>query len=317
MKKKIILPLLLATLVSCNQSNNQPILQGKTESEEMSITTKVPGRIAKLFVSEGQMVKKGDTLAILDIPEVDAKKSQAMGAVESAKAQYDMTLKGATDNQMKQLNAKRDALTEQFNFAQKSLNRMKNMLKDSLISQQKYDEVFAKYSGAKAQLEAVNAEIDDVKNGVRKEQQGMAEGQQNRALGVLKEVNTAEQEKYIIAPADMTIDLITLKTGELALPGYTLFKGTLPKSTYFRFTVPENDLSKVKIGSNFKVHSVYLKQDYDAEVKSVKKLPAYADISTAYPDYEMSQSLFEIRIMPKDSLDLKNIVLGTTVTIKL
>lgn len=317
MKKKIILALLLATLVSCNQPNNKHILQGKTESEEMSITTKVPGRIEKLFVSEGQMVKKGDTLAILDIPEVDAKKSQAMGAVESAKAQYDMTLKGATDNQMKQLNAKRDALTEQFNFAQKSLNRMKNMLKDSLISQQKYDEVFAKYSGAKAQLEAVNAEIDDVKNGVRKEQQGMAEGQQNRALGVLKEVNTAEQEKYIIAPSDMTIDLITLKTGELALPGYTLFKGTLPKSTYFRFTVPENDLNKVKIGSNFKVHSVYLKQDYEAEVKSVKKLPAYADISTAYPDYEMSQSLFEIRIVPKDSLDLKNIVLGTTVTIKL
>src|SRR5690606_24502074 len=90
--------------------------------------------------------------------------------------------------------------------------------------QQQYDEVFAKYQGAQAQLIAVDAEIADVKNGVRLEQQTMALGQQDRALGALQEVAVAEKERYIIAPQDMKIDAVTLKLGELALPGYTLFK---------------------------------------------------------------------------------------------
>jgi hypothetical protein len=47
------------------------------------------------------------------------KKVQAEGAVQSAKAQYDMTLKGATDNQLKQLEAKQKALKEQYELAQK------------------------------------------------------------------------------------------------------------------------------------------------------------------------------------------------------
>jgi HlyD family secretion protein len=38
--------------------------------------------------------QKGDTLAILDLPEVDAKIQQAEGAVTSAKAQYNMAKVG-------------------------------------------------------------------------------------------------------------------------------------------------------------------------------------------------------------------------------
>lgn len=317
MKKIATLFLLTLTFFSCQKTKKNTIIQGKVEYEQIAVVSKVPGKIVRLFVKEGDWVKKGDTLAQLDIPEVDAKKNQAKGAVVSAKAQYTMALKGATDNQMKQLEAKRMGLKEQFEFAQKSIQRLKSMLKDSLVSQQTYDETFAKYQGALAQYNAVQAEIDDAKKGARIEQQTMALGQQERAYGALLEVETAEQERFVIAPQDMSIETITLSLGELALPGYTLFNGNIKNSVTFRFTLPESKLNLYKKGETVSVTIPYSKQTIQGVVTSIKQLSAYGNIATAYPDYELQESLFEIKITPTNPSETKDLISKTTATIAL
>jgi HlyD family secretion protein len=317
---KNYITLLAATLLlsSCgDQKETEQFIQGKTEKESIAVVGKIAGRIQNILVQTGDFVKKGDTLAILDIPEVVAKKAQAEGAVVSAQAQYELTRNGATANQLLQLNAKKQSLEEQFNFAKKSLTRLEAMVKDSLIPQQQYDEVFAKYQGAQAQLIAVNAEIADVKNGLRIEQQTMALGQQERASGALLEVKTAEQERYILAPQDMTIETITLKLGELALPGYTLFNGTLEESTFFRFTVPESELGKYSKGAPLTVFVPYKNNlEVKGRIKNVKQIGAYANIATAYPDYDMQDPLYEITVEPEDKQAAKDILNKTTVILK-
>lgn len=313
--KKLLLLLLSLSIFSCQKTKNDTLIQGKVEYEQIAVVSKVPGKIIKLYVKEGDIVQKGDTLAQLDIPEVDAKKNQAKGAVVSAKAQYSMAVKGATDNQIKQLEAKKMGLKEQYEFAQKSIQRLKAMLKDSLISQQSYDETFAKYQGALAQYNAVQAELEDAKKGARIEQQTMALGQQERAYGALQEVETAEQSRYVIAPQDMSIETITLNLGELALPGYTLFNGNLNNSIYFRFTIPESKLSQYKKGEPIVVNIPYTKQNLSATITSIKQLSAYGNIATAYPDYELQESLFEIKLSPKNIQETKDLIAKTTVTI--
>lgn len=315
--KKLLVFIGICTIASCsNKSEVAKSIQGKIERDEIAVVGKLAGRIDKILVNEGDFVKKGDTLAILDIPEVAAKKAQAQGAVKSAEAQYEMSVHGATSNQLKQLNAKKAALNEQYQFAKKSLNRLEAMVKDSLVPQQQYDEVFAKYQGAQAQLIAVDAEIADVKNGVRLEQQTMALGQQDRALGALQEVAAAEKERYIIAPQDMKIDAVTLKLGELALPGYTLFKGSLPETTYFRFTVPESSISAYEIGTTVSVHVPYKKVDIAGTIQNVKQIGAYANIATAYPDYDIQDPLYEVTVRPTQMQDAKDLLAKSTVTIK-
>ena len=316
--KRAITILFLATIVlSCSKPKNRELLQGKVENEQIAVVSKIPGKIIKILVKEGDLVKKGDTLAILDIPEVDAKKSQAEGAVVSAKAQYSMALKGATDNQIKQLEAKKMGLKEQYEFAQKSINRLSNMLKDSLVSQQTFDETFAKYQGAQAQYNAVLAEIDEARKGARIEQQTMALGQQDRAYGALQEVESANKERYVIAPQDMSIETITLNLGELALPGYTLFNGYISNSTYFRFTVQESQLSGFKKGQEISVDIPNSDKKIKGKITIIKQLGAYGNIATAYPDYELQESLFEVRISPMDINETKDLITKTTVTLSL
>lgn len=307
----------LFVLGSCDKKNEkytEP--EGKTKKEVISFAPKVTGRILKIYVSEGQTVKKGDTLAQLDVPEVSAKIAQAQGAVSAATAQEQMAKNGATADQMRQLQAKYKGLKEQYEFAQKSYRRANNMFRDSLMSPQAHDEIYAKLQGAKAQYDAVVAELDDVQRGTRFEKVEMAAGQASQAKGALQEANVAYSERYIIATNDMEIETISLNTGELATAGFALFNGYIPESTYFRFTIPESAISKYKKGQEVNMQVVYNKENLQGSIVYIKQLTKYADITTAYPDYQLQDAIYEIKVKPKDMNKAKSILVNANVILK-
>ena len=319
MKNYIVKSLFLVTLLSlgaCKNETPQQLTEGKTKKEVVSFAPKVTGRILKIYVEEGQTVKAGDTLAMLDVPEVSAKIAQAKGATAAAAAQAQMAKNGATADQLRQLRAKQKGLAEQYQYAQKSFRRAQNMYKDSLLSPQNYDEAFAKLQGAKAQYEAANAELHDVEIGTRLEKIEMAIGQENQARGVLQEANVAYSERYIIATNDMEIETISLNVGELATAGYALFNGYIPNSTYFRFTIPESKISKYQKGMTVNMKSTYGNQEFSGKIVSIKQLTKYADITTAFPDYQPDDAVYEIKVIPTDRAKVNNILVNSSVTLK-
>ena len=319
MKTYIVKSLFIAStlsLVACKNDNPDQLTEGKTKKEIVSFAPKVTGRILKIYVEEGQTVKAGDTLAMLDVPEVSAKIAQAKGATAAATAQAQMAKNGATADQLRQLKAKQKGLAEQYEYAQKSFKRAQNMYKDSLLSPQNYDEAFAKLQGAKAQYDAVNAELHDVEIGTRLEKIEMAIGQENQARGVLQEANVAYSERYIIATNDMEIETISLNVGELATAGYALFNGYIPNSTYFRFTIPESKISKYQKGMTVNMKSTYGNQEFSGKIVSIKQLTKYADITTAFPDYQPEDAVYEIKVIPTDRAKVNNLLVNSSVTLK-
>lgn len=305
--------LILIVLASCNHPKEINSLQGKVKREVISIASKYPGRIETSFINEGDHIKKGDTLALLNMPEVEAKNKQAQGVVDAAKAQYEMALSGATDDQLAQVTAKLQAVKEQYNFAQKSYDRIKIMHDDSLISDQQYDEVYMKLQGAKAQYEGVKAKYDEVKNGVRNEKVRMALGTYERALGAQEEATVAYAERYVIAPQDMSIETIALKEGELALPGYGLFTGYKDNSVFFRFTVAESEVNQFKKGHHYTVSSPFTEDEFDTQLISIKQLTQYANITSAFPEYELGESTYELKLIPLDIHKADNLYTNLTV----
>ncbi|WP_084087519.1 HlyD family secretion protein [Chryseobacterium sp. YR221] len=315
-KNIAVLFVALFLLGSCGKKNEIKDPEGKTKKDVISFAPKVTGRIVKIYVSEGQTVKKGDTLAQLDVPEVSAKIAQAQGAVSAATAQEQMAKNGATADQLRQLQAKYKGLKEQYDFAQKSYRRANNMFRDSLMSPQAHDEVYAKLQGAKAQYDAVVAELDDVTRGTRFEKVEMAAGQASQAKGALQEANVAYSERYIIATNNMEIETISLNTGELATAGFALFNGYIPESTFFRFTIPESAISKYKKGQDVNMQVVYNKEKLQGSIVYIKQLTKYADITTAYPDYQLQDAIYEIKVKPKDMNKAKSILVNANVILK-
>ena len=317
MKNKFLYTLIsLSLLASCTKEKPQRPIEGKAKKEVISFSPKVTGRILEIYVEEGQNVKAGDTLAKIDVPEISAKIAQASGATAAARAQAQMARNGATADQLRQLKAKQKGLREQYEYAQKSYTRANNMVRDSLMSPQAHDEVYAKLQGAKAQLDDVNAELHDVEQGTRFEKIEMAEGQRDQAMGALQEARVAYSERYVIASNDMEIETITLHKGELATAGYALFSGYIPTSSYFRFTIPESKIAKYQKGMTVNMEVIYNKKNIQGKVVAIKQLTKYADITTAFPDYQMEEAIYEIKVKPIDPNAAKDILANASTILK-
>lgn len=302
-----------AILISCNKrtSINQP--QGKVKMETVAIAPKLAGRVLKIFVSEGQQVHAGDTLAILDIPEINPKLQQTTGAVESAQAQLDLAHNGATSEQISQIDGQLDAAQQQLVFAEQSFKRIQQMYKDSLVPAQQFDEVSMKYKAAAAMVKTLNAKKQEILKGTRPEQIRMAKGQVDRAHGATNEVLQAENERYIIAPADMLIETIALKVGELALPGYTMINGYETTTLYFRFTIPESKIHNYKVNNTVTVTVPFTNISIPAKITAIKQLARYADNTSTSPSYELGETTYELKVIATDTSKTTDLFQNSTV----
>ncbi len=295
-----ILSLLLFT--ACSNEKEITHFRGKVKYESIAVSSKLAGRINKLYVAEGDEVHKGDTLAFLDIPEINAKMMQANGALKAARGQLNMANTGATREQLLQIEGKLDAANAELAFARESYSRLENMYKDSLVSRQQLDEVKMKLQMANAQVKALEAKREESGKSARTEQLDQAQGQLERARGSREEVLTALGEIYLLAPADMTIETISLREGELLGPGYSLFNGYKKSSLYFRFTINEARIYDFKEGDDLVMLNPYTKEEIKGRIATIKQLPQYAEITSTAPLYDLSESVYELKVIPTSDI---------------
>ena len=314
--KTILLGLTSLLVLSSCSDDKITTERGKVKFETISLSSKLGGRISNIYVTEGQEVQKGDTLAYIDIPEVTAKMMQAEGAIISAQGQLDMAFNGATTEQLSQIEQKLNSGKAQLEFAQESFNRLENMYKDSLVSKQQFDEVRMKLSMAQAQVDALEAKRAEVRKGARSEQIDQAKGQLDRALGAKEEVSSAVNEKYIIAPADMSIETVSLEVGELLTPGYALFNGYKKNSVYFRFTIPESKIYDFKPNQKLTIENPYTGEEVEAKIIAINQLAQYANITSTAPLYGLDESIYELKVVPTENVENMTFYLNATMLIK-
>ena len=180
-------------------------IQGEVEVSEYRVSSKVPGRILELRVKEGDFVRVGDTLAILDAPEVRAKKTQAQSAEDAAAAMSQMAQRGARKQQVQaayQLWQQAKAAAE---VTKKSYDRVQRLFNEGVVTAQKRDEVFAQYKASEAQEKAAKSQYDMAVEGARAEEKAAAAAQVNRARGAVAEVNSYMRETVQVAQMGMTV----------------------------------------------------------------------------------------------------------------
>ena len=96
----IVLVLLVAIFGFLFWEPKPEYIQGEAEATEVRISGKVPGRIEIFRFNEGEQVSRGDTVAILDSPEVLAKYSQAEAAEAAAQALNEKAERGTRSEQI-------------------------------------------------------------------------------------------------------------------------------------------------------------------------------------------------------------------------
>lgn len=127
---------------------------GRIEADQIDIATKTPGRIAEIRVSEGELVQKGDILAVMDTRELEAQMTRAEADARRAESQVE---------EVKALIEQRRA---QLTLAQEEFARAEQLTERGVNSQAVADQKKSQLASAEATLNAAVAQLNSAERSV-------------------------------------------------------------------------------------------------------------------------------------------------------
>ena len=279
------------------------IIQGQVEVSEYRVSSKVPGRILEIRVKEGDYVKAGDTLAILDAPEVRAKMEQAQSA-ESAAAALELKAKnGARKEQIQGAFSVLQQAKAGFEIAEKSYNRVQRLFDEGVMSAQKRDEAFASYKAMEAQMKAAQSQYDMAVNGARMEDKMAAAAQVGRARGAVNEVNSYIHETVQVAQMEGEVADIYPKVGELVGTGSPIMSIAVMEDMWGTFNIREDQLNGMKVGSEFTAFVPAFNKDIKMKVYYLKDQGSYAVWKATKANGQYDLKTFEVKARPVEKLE--------------
>ena len=282
---------------------DEPTVQGQVEVTEYRVSSKVPGRIVELRVKEGDYVRVGDTLAILDAPEVNAKMQQAQSAEDAASAMDLMARKGARAEQIKAAYQLLQQVKAGREIAEKSYYRVQRLFNEGVMSEQKRDEAFASYKAMEAQEKAAQSQYDMAVNGARQEEKMAAQAQVNRAKGAVNDVKSFLKESVQIAQMECEVSEVFPKVGELVGTGAPIMTISVLRDLWGTFNVREDQLNGMKVGQEIETFIPAFNKNIKMKVYAIKDEGNYAVWKATKANGQYDLKTFEVKARPVEKVE--------------
>ena len=283
--------------------NEEEVIQGQVEVTEYRVSSKVPGRILELCVKEGDYVKKGDTLAIIDAPEVRAKMQQAQSAEDAATAMDLMARNGARREQIATAFQMLQQAKAGAEIAEKSYKRVQRLYDEGVMSEQKRDEAFAQYKAMEAQVKAAQSQYTMAVNGARQEEKMAAQAQVNRAKGAVQEVNSYIYETIQTAQKEGEVSEIFPKLGELVGTGSPIMNISVLDEMWGTFNIREDQLNGIKTGDVLKVYLPAFNKEIEMAVYAIMDQGSYAVWKATKANGQYDLKTFEVKARPTQKIE--------------
>lgn len=280
-------------------SNESDTIQGQADVNEYRVSSKVPGRLLEVRVREGDFVKAGDTLALLEAPDVEAKLSQARAAEDAAAAQSRKAEKGARAEQITAAYEMWQKAEAAVTIARKSYTRVKRLFDEGVMTAQKLDEVTAQRDAAVATAKAAKAQYDMARNGAEREDKEAAAAMVSRAQGAVSEVNSYVRETVLVAAHDGEVTDIFPQIGELVGTGAPIMNIAMMDKIWVTFNVREDHLPRFSMGKTVRATVPALSgREVELKVYYMKDLGTYAAWRATKTTGQFDMKTFEVKAAP-------------------
>jgi HlyD family secretion protein len=258
--------------------SNDLILIGTVDANQVVVSPKITGRIERLAVDEGSVVKAGDTIAVLDAQELTADRQAAEALLASLRYQVAQTrateaqTSGETSSGVVNSQARLRAAQATLAQAQADLQRVESdtrrsvaLAKQGINSQQAADQAEAQLKAQQAFVRAaedqVNAARADLVTAQAHTHQANAaqstvaatRAQQLNAKAQLEASEARLGYTKVIAPVSGIVTVRAAREGEVVNVGTPIVIITDLSDTWVRASVPETDATNIAIGDQFKV----------------------------------------------------------------
>jgi len=279
----------------------QPVnyIEGQADATAVKISGKLPGRIQKIFVSEGDSVHVGDTLVQITSSTVEAKLAQAQ-AMRNAAAAQNQKANAGTRSQTKQAAydlwqqaiAKRD-------ITKKTFERMESLYAKEVISAQQRDEAEAAYKASVAAESAAKSQYDLACEGAQREDKASAAAMVSAAASSVREVKSILEDEYLVAPSDGRIDVIYPNEGELVAMGSPIMSLLKADDKWVTFNVRESMLNDLAVDQEITVTVPALNnKEIKVKIYYVRDMGDYASWRATKSTGEWDSRTFQIKARP-------------------
>ncbi len=308
----------IATVVIVGLSIPEPeeVIQGEAETTDYRVSSKIPARVLEIKVSEGDAVSKGDTLVVLEAPDIMAKLSQAEAARNAALAVERKARKGARSEQIQAAYEVWQKAIAGREVAEKTYNRVNRLFESGVMAEQKRDEALANFQAMKASENAAKSQYDMAVNGSRLEDIDAAGAQVSRAEGAVSEVSTYIDETVLLASADGVVTEIFPERGELVGSGAPIMNVAMTGDVKFIFNVREDMLPGLVTGQEVTVYVPAYDKDVKAKITRIKEVGSFATWKATKALDKFDLKTFELQARPTDAGELPGLRSGMSGVIK-
>ena len=285
-------------IIGLSLPEREEYIQGQVETSDYRVSCKVPSRVLQIRVFEGDYVRKGDTLAVMEAPDMTAKLAQAEASRSAAEAVELKARNGTREEQIQSAYELWQQAKAGLQVAEKTFRRISRLHNEGVIATQKFDEAQARYEAAKATERAAKAQHDMAVNGARREDKMAAEAQVTRAKGAIAEVHSYLNETILTASADGIVTEIFPEVGELVGTGAPIMNIARMDNVWFTFNIREDLLPGITIGKELNAWLPALNKTVPVRITRMKDVGSFAVWKATKALDQFDLKTFEVRARP-------------------
>src|ERR1051325_8850708 len=283
--KRIIRPLLLLILVAGGGyywwTSSRPVplvLTGIVTTNDVVVSPQIAGRIEQLNVNEGDQVKAGQMIAVLDSGELEQEEAyysagaatatspvaESAAALRYQECQVSDQISQAEAN-LAATEAQQTAARPELDNAKVTLDRAERMSKEGVVAQQELDSAKTAYQVAQSKIDSLAKQIDAQRAAVelarsnadqvsvRRSQLEANQKQQAAAAAQHAKAGVRLGYTELRAPIDAIVDVRAARIGEVVTPGQPVVTLINPDDLWVRANVEETYIDRVRVGDKLKV----------------------------------------------------------------
>ncbi|MCO4810929.1 MAG: HlyD family efflux transporter periplasmic adaptor subunit [Gammaproteobacteria bacterium] len=265
----------LTLLASCTAEHNPNLVVGELASDRHELTAEVSEPILSIAVSEGEVVVAGQELIGQDSARATARLAEAEAALAQHQARLDELVRGPRSEQITAARANVEGATQEFEFRQSELTRIKEIHARGLASPELLDRARAALDAAEANLKLRQAQLEERLAGTTLEELAQAEQAVKQAAARRDNAIIDIERHTLRAPVDGIVDSRLFELGERPAPGQPMVVMLSGAQPYARVYVPEPLRVRIAPGTRALIYIDGLDQAVDGQVRWVSSEAAF------------------------------------------
>ncbi|QAR33994.1 secretion protein HlyD [Geovibrio thiophilus] len=264
MKKRIVIIILVLAAAgagflfySAGQQKEAGVLTlyGNVDIRDVALGFRVSGRVAELMFEEGDRVKAGELLAVLDKKPYEDQLAVAAARLEAAAANFAKLSKGLRPQEIEEARAQVSEREATLINLEQTYKRQAELFKLGAVSAQTHDQSLAARDEARARLTMAKKSFELALAGYRDEDIKSAEAEYNAAAASVESAETSLADTEIISPSDGTILTRVREKGSVIASGAAVYTVALDSPVWVRTYVSEPQLGRVHPGQKAEIYT--------------------------------------------------------------